>query len=148
MDVKQTFQDDLQDLSDIVYNHIKNAEFSVSLPMSFGDSYIKWPGRNLTNHSDILEALEEEFYSFTSKNLIGHEMVDPWSTGDLPAEKDDHTFKTPVGEFNLDDVYSGEFSSAVLTQILEELSSENKVIILPNDEWTDTDSYFDMTPDY
>jgi len=149
MNVNQSFEDNMQILSDIVYNHIKNAEYdTISLPNSFGDSYIKWWGRHLTNEVEILDTLEQEFYEFKEKNLQGFDMVDRWSTGGTNEKEDCHLFQTPIGDFDLGQVYHGEFDDAILQRILESLSNEERVILLPNNEWTDTESYFDMSPDW
>ena len=149
MNVNQSFEDNIQILSDIVYNHIKNAEYdTISLPNSFGDSYIKWWGRHLTSQHEIIETLEEEFYEFKEQNLQGFDLVERWSTGDTNEKEDTYLFQTPLGDFDLGQVYHGEFDDAILSQILDGLVEEEKIILLPNDEWTDTESYFDMSPDW
>ena len=149
MNVNQSFEDNMQILSDIVYNHIKNAEYdTISLPNSFGDSYIKWWGRHLTSQHEIIETLEEEFYEFKEQNLQGFDLVERWSTGDTNEKEDTYLFQTPLGDFDLGQVYHGEFDDAILSQILDGLVEEEKIILLPNDEWTDTESYFDMSPDW
>ena len=149
MNVNQSFEDNMQILSDIVYNHIKNAEYdTISLPNSFGDSYIKWWGRHLTSQHEIIETLDEEFYEFKEQNLQGFDLVERWSTGDTNEKEDTYLFQTPLGDFDLGQVYHGEFDDAILSQILDGLVEEEKIILLPNDEWTDTESYFDMSPDW
>jgi hypothetical protein len=149
MNVNQSFEDNMQILSDIVYNHIKNAEYdTISLPKSFGDSFIKWWGRHLTSQHEIIETLEEEFYEFKEQNLQDFELVERWSTGDTNEKEDTYLFQTPIGDFDLGQVYHGEFDDALLERILESLSNEERVVLLPNDEWTDTESYFDMSPDW
>jgi hypothetical protein len=149
MNVNQSFEDNMQILSDIVYNHIKNAEYdTISLPNSFGDSFIKWWGRHLTSQHEIIDTLENEFYEFKEQNLQGYELVERWGTGETNEKEDAHIFQTPIGDFDLGRVYHGEFDDSLLTSILKKLADDDMIILLPNDEWTDTDSYFDQTPDY
>lgn len=149
MNVNQSFKDNMQDLSDIVYDHIKNAEYdTISLPNSFGDSFIKWWGRHLTSEVEILDVLQQEFYEFKEKNLDRFSLVEKYCYGELTELESAFIFKSPIGEFDAGQIYHGEFDESLLGIILRNLALEDQVILLPNSEWTDTDSYWDNSPDY
>ena len=149
MTVNQSFNDNMQNLSDIVYTHILNAEYdTISLPNSFGDSYIKWWGRHLTNESEIMDTLDQEFHDFKESSLLSFDLVEKYCYGQLTEKEEAFIFKTEIGDFDPGQVYHGEFDAALLASILKKLADDDKVVLLPNDEWTDTESYFDQSPDY
>ena len=142
-------QDTLADAAEEIYQYILNAEYDhISLPSSFGDSYIKWWGRMETQDAQIINALEDLFEKLQEETVSDYERYVRIADGEEIGDESDTPFNTVFGEVEWGDLYFGDYKQRILDCITNHLTEEHKIILLPNDEWTDTESYFDMTPDY
>ena len=142
-------QDTLADAAEEIYQYILNAECSHSLPMSFGDSYIKWWGRLETQDNEIIEGLEDLFEKVQAATVDDYERFVRIANGEEKEGDDSEApFNTVFGQVKWDDLYFGDYKQQILDCITNHLTEEHRIILLPNGDWTDSNAYFDMTPDY